>query len=472
VKPCKFDYKTLDALAQDCRTRSLPIEFNEDTGILYEPIEVNGRRVGNRLIIHPMEGSDATLNGKPGELTFRRWRRFATGGAKMIWGEAAAVIPEGRSNPRQLLMIKPNVREFSELLRQTRQAHRETFGGDSDFLVGIQLAHAGRHCFQKPAIAFHSPVHDRFTCLDKRTGQKIPGDYPVVNDVFLAALEDDFVEAARSARNAGFDFVDIKQCHSYLLNELLAAHMRSGKYGGSFENRTRCVRNVTRKIKEALGDDILLASRLNVYDGIPHMKDAKTDAGTAVNDGLFWWRWGTDPTNSQKEDLSEPERLVEILFGHGLSLLSISAGSPYWSPHLVRPFSKPVDGGYASPEHPLEGVSRLFRLTEEMQKAFPHIPVAGSGYSWLRQFSLNAAAANVRAEKVSLVGFGRTAIAYPDFASDGRTREGMNPKKACLADSMCSNMLRAWSKEKKEKIATGCPVRDSRYKEIYASFLK
>lgn len=464
----EFPYKSLDDIARDCNRLHLPIRFDEEIEILYEPIEIQGRKLGNRLAIHPMEGSDGTLDGKPGDLTFRRWERFAAGGAKLIWGEAAAVIPDGRSNPRQLVLRKENTAEFANLLKRVRQAHRESWGTDRDLLIGIQLAHAGRHCFEKPAIAFHSPAQDSFTFLDKRAGAPLPEDYPVVTDSFLETIEDRFVDAARVAENAGFDFVDIKQCHSYLLNELLAARARPGRYGGSFENRSRFVRNVVIKLREALGDRILVASRLNVYDGVPYLKDPKTEMGIPLEgrSGNVWG-WGTSPDDPQEADLAEPGKLAGVLAGLGVSLLSISAGSPYWSPHFVRPFSRPVEGGYASPEHPLEGINRLFRLTAAMQRKLPHIPVVGSGYSWLRQFLLNAGAANVAGGDVSIVGVGRTAIAYPDFAADGWKKRALNAKRVCLADSMCSNMLRAWNKEKTEKIPAGCPVRDRKYKEIY-----
>ncbi|MBI5117058.1 NADH:flavin oxidoreductase [Candidatus Poribacteria bacterium] len=458
-----FTYKNLEDIAGDCKKRGLPIRFEKHLDILYEPVEVGGRKAGNRLAIHPMEGSDASADGKPGELTFRRWKRFGSGGAKIIWGEAAAVAPEGRSNPHQLMMRKENSAELAELVKQTRHAHREKFGIAADLLIGIQLTHAGRQCSEKPFIAFHSPVHDSFGVPGLK-GKPIPADYPIASDDYLKSLEDAYLEAARVAKDAGFDFVDIKQCHSYLPNELLAARSRPGDYGGSLKNRRRFIFNVVRRIRETLGDEILVASRLNVYDGVPHKKDSKTGEGAPVAYEIpYVWGWGADQRNPQKEDLSEPKKLVEALSSLGVAMFSISVGSPYWSPHLVRPFNKPVTGEYLSPEHPLVGVYRHFRLTDEMQRAFPIVPMLGAGYSWLRQFLLNAAAANIAEGGVAIAGVGRTAFAYPDFAADGRERGTLNSRKVCLADSMCSNMLRAWT-DAGEKVPAGCPVRDSKYK--------
>ena len=463
----RFDYKNVDQIADDCRRRNLRIHFAKNVDILYEPVEIGGRRLGNCLAILPMEGSDATADGKPGELTFRRWQRFAEGGAKLIWGEASAVVPEGRSNPRQLLVVGENAEELAVLVKQTREAHRRKHGADDDLLMGIQLSHAGRQCFEKPVIAFHSPVQDAFSFLDKRTREPLPEDYPIASDDYLESLEDRFVEAACVARDAGFDFVDIKQCHGYLLNELLAARARPGRYGGSFKNRRSFARDVVMKIREAVGSDILIASRLSVFDGVPYIEDSQTGAGKPVEYKTpYKWGWGVNKADPRTEDLTEPKRLVDVLVGAGVDFFGISAGVPYWNPHIVRPFNRPVEGSYLSPEHPLEGVDRLFRLTAEMQGAFLDVSMVGAGYSWLRQFLLQAGAANVAMRGVTVVGVGRNAFACPDFAEDGRECGALDPGKVCLADSMCSNMLRATDRDGK-KVPAGCPVHDLKYKDIY-----
>jgi len=463
----RFEYKSLEEIAGDCERKGLRINFAKNIDILYEPIAMGTRTLGNRLAILPMEGSDATADGKPGELTFRRWKRFGAGGAKLIWGEASAVVMSGRSNPRQLVISEENKSEFAALVKETREAHKSRFGTDDDLLVGIQLTHAGRHCFEKPVIAFHSPVLDAFSFLDKRTGTPLPEDYPIATDDFLVSLEDKFVDAARIARDAGFDFVDVKQCHGYLLNELLAARERPGVYGGAFRNRRSFIRNVVRKIRQALGDDILIASRVNVFDGVPYRRDPESGRGVPTDyDTPYVWGWGVNRQNPQKEDLTEPKRLIDMLTGVDVNFIGISAGSPYWNPHIGRPFNQPSKGGYLSPEEPLAGVERLFNLTAEMQNSFPNLPIVGAGYSWLRQYLLRAAAANVAMRKVSIVGLGRNAFACPDFAVNGREQGTLDSSSVCLGDSMCSNMLKAWGKDGR-KIPAGCPIRDPEYKTIY-----
>jgi 2,4-dienoyl-CoA reductase-like NADH-dependent reductase (Old Yellow Enzyme family) len=178
------------------------------------------------------------------------------------------------------------------------------------------------------------------------------------------------------------------------------------------------------------------------------------------------WGWGVHKGNPLSEDLTEPKKLIGILAGAGVDFIGISAGVPYWSPHYVRPFNAPASGGYASPEHPLVGVDRLFRLTAEIQGALPDVPIVGAGYSWLREFMLQAAAANLSMSRVSIVGVGRGSFAYPEFAADGLKNGRLDSKKVCLGDSMCSNMLKGRDKAG-GKIPAGCPVRDPAYKAVY-----
>src|SRR5690606_34629762 len=101
-------------------------------------------------------------------------------------------------------------------------------------------------------------------------GRNLPEDYPVISDDQLEQLEDCFLEAAVLARDIGFDAVDIKACHGYLNSELLSAFTRDGKYGGSFENRTRFLINIVDKIKDRLGDSLDITLRLNAYDAVPY----------------------------------------------------------------------------------------------------------------------------------------------------------------------------------------------------------
>ena len=346
-----FTYRSLDDLRAAIREQGVDLECDEEIRLLAQPIAIGGRVAGNRMAVHPMEGCDGTLDGRPGELTFRRWHRFGEGGAKLIWGEATAVSPRGRANPRQLLINERTAPDLRRLLAETRQAHERRFGRADDLLVGIQLTHSGRWSHLGPMVVHHAPTVDAVTWLDRARGERLPPDYPLISDAELEALGKRFVEAAVLAGRIGFDFVDIKQCHTYLLNELLAARDRPGRYGGPFENRCRLVLDIVREVRARLGDGLLLATRLNMYDGVPFGEGARFSL--PYEEG-----WGVDAGEPSRPDLSEPIRLVGLLKEQGVRLVNLTMGSPYFNPHVGRPFERPPVDGYPSPEHPLRGVER------------------------------------------------------------------------------------------------------------------
>lgn len=457
-----FKYKTSADLLADARAFGLELRLLDDLAPLFEPVTIAGKRVGNRLAIQPMEGCDGELDGSPGELTFRRYERFGGGGAKLIWGEACAVVPEGRANSRQLAIDDNTLAGLGRIVRITRAAHVAANGRDDDLLVGLQLTHSGRYSCQQPVLAQHDPVLDPRTVVDKAAGATAGPDTPLISDSALDRLQDAYVDAAVLAQRAGFDFVDIKQCHRYLLNELLAARNRPGKYGGSFDHRTRFIREVLARIHEAC-PDLMLATRLNFFDGLPYQKGTD-DLGvpcpcTLPVDSC----WGTDPLDPAQPDLSEPLALVALLRRLGVSLVNVTLGNPYASPHLLRPFEYPPPDGYQTPEHPLVGVDRHFRLTAAVQKAHPDLAVVGSGYSWLQAFAFEAGAANVAARDVTFVGIGRAALAQPDFAVRLSSGQPLDRKRICRTFSYCTALMRSKHNELGQ-FATGCPPFD---KQVY-----
>src|SRR5436309_825588 len=145
-----FKYKSVADLEAECDCLHLDLRFSDDLAPLFRPAAIGPLTVGNSLCVQPMEGCDCTPDGTPDELTVRRYRRFGAGGAKLIWGEAAAVIEEGRANPRQLLVSEQTAPDLERMLRECRQAHRETCGDDGDLLIGLQLTHSGRYSFRRP----------------------------------------------------------------------------------------------------------------------------------------------------------------------------------------------------------------------------------------------------------------------------------------------------------------------------------
>jgi 2,4-dienoyl-CoA reductase-like NADH-dependent reductase (Old Yellow Enzyme family) len=432
----RFGFKSLADLEAKIVSLGLDIRLDTDLEPLGRRVKIGALDTPNSLAIHPLEGRDSTPEGRPSELTFRRYQRFAEGGAGLIWFEATAVVPEGRADSRQLLLNEENLPAFEEMLRRVEQAAGAASGPAHRPVSVLQLTHSGRFSKPVPAIAVHDET------LDAKLG--LSSDYPLISDGELEALEDRFVEAAKVAHQIGFQAVDVKACHGYLASELLAAHTRPGRYGGSFENRTRFLINIMEKIREQVGNGLVLTVRLNAYDGTPYPHG-----------------WGVSQEDVAQEDLTEPIRLVRLLYDKGVRVVSISAGNPYHNPHVTRPFDTPVRGGAIPSEHPLQGVARLFRITRQIQQAVLEMVIVGAGYSWLRQFLGYAAAANIRNGWVTIVGVGREALGYPDFARDLLTKGELDPKKTCITCSRCSQLMRRGG-------AAGCVVFDSEvYRPIY-----
>ena len=348
----------------------------------------------------------------------------------------------------------------------------EVFGANEDIFVGLQLTHSGRYSYKKPLIAFRHPVVDKVTLIDKKKKTPIPKDYPVLSDDELERLEDRYVEVAKLAYRIGFDFIDLKQCHTYLLNELLAAKTRPGKYGGSFENRTRFIRNIIGKIRVEVGSKLILASRLNVYDGVAYMPNEKTNVGIPREiPSPYPYGFGVDEKKPPNPDLTEPIKLIGLMKEWGVGLVNVSMGSPYYNPHIGRPFERPPIDGYETPEHPLVGVDRHFRLTAQIQRSCPDLPIVGTGYSWLQNYVVNAGEANAQDGKVTFVAVGRGAMAYPDYVKDLIESGQMDRKKSCVAVSYCTALMRA-KDHPLHQFPSGCVPRDRFYTQIYKDAMK
>ena len=443
----EFQLGSTEQLKQLSKKLDVQIEAIDDVSILAKPVQAGSLLIPNSLAVHPMEGCDGDSQGRPGKLTLRRYERFAAGGAGLLWVEATAVMPEARANPRQLWLHEKNKDSFRAMVERIRQAAAEGNGPKHRPAMVLQLTHSGRYSKPEgavyPIIPQRDPYRDPLVPQQKPNpdrSSRIPDDWPLVTDEYLDKLQDAYVEAARLAFEVGFDAVDIKSCHGYLINELFACHKRKGKYGGSFENRTRFVLEVIDKIRNELGEKGAVVTRLGVYDAIPYP-----------------YGWGVDKKDYTKPDLTEPKKLISLLQQRGVNLVNLTIANPYYNPHIGRPFNETIVGGYEEPEHPLTGVGRLVNITGEIQKEFPDIAILGTGYSWLRTLFANVGAANKAAGLTTLVGAGRMAFAYPDFAKDIITKGRMSPEKVCVSCSACTQIMRDGG-------TTGCVIRDN---EVY-----
>jgi 2,4-dienoyl-CoA reductase-like NADH-dependent reductase (Old Yellow Enzyme family) len=428
----------------------------EPDGPLAQPLTVNGRTIGNRFCVLPMEGWDAETDGRPGELTFRRWRRFGAGGAKLIWGgEAVAVRPDGRSSPHELLLSENTLNDVARLREALVEAHRQAHGRTDDLLVGLQLTHSGRFSGphdknrREPVILYRHPLLDRKFDL--------PPDCRVLSDEEVARLVDDFVSAACRAQRTGFDFVDVKHCHGYLGHEFLSAVDRPGRYGGSFENRTRFLREVTAGVRAA-APGLGIGVRLSAVDWVPFRKGpgGVGEPEPLPDGGPYRWAFGGDGTGVGA-DLTEPKAFLDLLTSLGIRLVCIAVGSPYYNPHIQRPALFPPSDGYLPPEDPLVGVARQIAIAAELKRHAPHLVLVGSGYSYLQEWLPHVGQAVVRAGAVDCIGLGRLALSYPELPADVLAGHPLKRKQFCRTFSDCTTAPR-------NGLVSGCYPLDPFYK--------
>ena len=388
-----------------------------NTKTLFEPYELYGRKFSNRLAIAPMEGNDSDEEGFPTEHTINRYIEYAKGGASIIWYEATAVVPEGRSGKHQLMLCDKTKEAFKEMNRRVREAGREA-NGYEPYLI-MQANHSGRYAnpngFPEPLIAYHHPIYEADKPLD---------DSRIVTDEYLDDLVLKFGEATKLCKEVGFDGIDIKSCHGYLFAELASAYTREGRYGGSFENRFRLLIDSIRQALPYEDDHFKVMMRLGIYDGFEYP-----------------YGWGMDPDGGLGEDYSEAVRLVKILTEDlGLKMINITMGNPYQNSHVTRPFDM---GKYEAPEHPFEGVARMYRGVKEIKDHFPDLCVMASAPTYLRQFSPNLAAGAVEEGYCDFIDFGRLSFANTAFPNEIRETGGLDRRHTCITCGKCGDLIRA-----------------------------
>ncbi|MEM7306669.1 MAG: NADH:flavin oxidoreductase [Planctomycetota bacterium] len=430
-----------------------------DGGPLGWPLEFRGRTLTNRFCIHPMEGWDAEPNGLPSDLTLRRWRGFGRSGAKLIWGgEAFAVQADGRANPRQLY-LNPEVdvgAGLARLFHAVREGHREIGEDPDELYIGLQLTHSGRFARPEgppaPRLAAHHPV------LDARAGAG--PDTPLLTDGELEDIAERYVDAAELAWRVGFDFVDVKCCHGYLLHELLGARSRPGRYGGDFEGRTSLFRQIVSAIHSSC-PELEIGVRASLADVFPFSAD---DDGVGAPVG---WRehvpydngFGVDADDPRRFDLTEPLRVLELLRDLDIGIVNATAGSPYYCPHLQRPATYPPSDGYQPPQDPLLEVARHLHLVRRCKQHLPELLFVGTGYSYLQEWLPHVAQYELRRGHVDLIGLGRMTLSYPELPRDVLAGEPMARKLICRTFSDCTTGPR-------NGLVSGCYPLDERYKKM------
>ena len=438
--------KTAGEFRGELRRLGVSLPFDEAIALgpeapLAKPLVREPKTIGNRFAILPMEGWDGTSDGRPTDLTRRRWERFGRSGAKLIWGgEAVAVRPDGRANPHQLLLNDATLADLQRLLAGLRAAHVAEFGRDDDLCVGLQLTHSGRFSRPHDKRRLEPRVAYRHPLLDPRFGLR--DDLAVVSDDEVARLVEDFGRTASLALRVGFDFVDVKCCHGYLGHEFLSAVDRPGPYGGSLANRSRFFREVVEAIRDA-APGLEIGVRLSLFDFVP-FRTGHDGRGEPVpaDIGPYPYAFGGDRETGLVPDLAETSAFLDIARALGIRLICTTAGNPYTNPHILRPAAFPPSDGYLPPEDPLIGVARQVAATAAMKASHPDLIFVGSAYSYLQEWLPNVGQAVIRGGGADFIGLGRMVLSYPEMPADVLAGRPLARKKVCRTFSDCTTAPR------------------------------
>lgn len=453
--------KTAPELTTYLQTNGVDLAFDETLlppaeSPFNRPITLrSGKTIGNSLCILPMEGWDGTPDGKPTGFTRKRWLKFAESGAKLLFGcEAVAVCHDGKANPNQLVINTETIGELAGLRQLIVDKHTEQFGSTDDLVIGLQLTHSGRFCKPSSHTKFESKILYTHPYLNQKFG--MAPDYPTLTDEAIDGIIQQYIDAAVLAQQAGFDFVDIKHCHGYLGHEFLSAVDRAGRYGGSFENRTRFLRTIVEGIQQA-APGLEMGIRLSAFDLLP-FKKGLNDVGEPEKTDTYPYAFGGQQSGLTI-NLDEPKAFLALAQSLGIQMICITGGSPYYNPHLMRPALFPPSDGYLPPEDPLLGVKRQIDVTCELKKAFPELVIIGSGYSYLQEWLPNVAQYVLRNGMADSVGFGRMVLSYPTMPADMVAGRSLIRNHICRTFSDCTTAPR-------NGLVSGCYPLDPLYKKL------
>jgi 2,4-dienoyl-CoA reductase-like NADH-dependent reductase (Old Yellow Enzyme family) len=395
-----------------------------DLNVLSHPMKIGNRTAPNRLVTQPMECNDADENGNPSDLTHKRYRQLAEGGAGMIMVESLTISPRSRARRNQLVIEEKNRGPLADLVGEMREIN-------ADSLVIFQINHSGIISGGFSDVVSYYPAYTPTTDSAVR----------ILTDDDIAEIQDQLVKAALIAHGAGADGIDFKNCHGYLGGQLLRpANTKKGRFGGSFENRTRFFRETAGMMKSALKDDnFIFGTRISMYEGI------RGGFGTAGPDEVA-------------EDLREPLALCRLIEDAGFDFINVSGGIPVMTGEITRP----------THNYPM-GVYRQFGWAEAVRDAVK-VPLIGSAYSYLRNGEnklsgevpekkslLYWAAKNIQDGHVDMVGIGRQSLADPLFAKKVLAGE-IDRIDFCTVCNGCSTLLASQAR-------VGCAFYNRFYKE-------
>ncbi len=275
----------------------------------------------------------------------------------------------------------------------------------------------------------------------------------------LKRLIDNYVISAGLAQDVGYQFVDVKSCHGYLLHEFLSARTRPGQFGGDFDGRTRLLTTIVERIRDE-HPQLKVVVRLSVFDTLPYKTSRDVGEPMEYSDLLpYRLGFGVNERDPLEMDLVESIELIRRLRDMRVAAVNISCGSPYYNPHIQRPAIFPPSDGYQPPEDPLVGVARQIHAARKCKEAVPDLPMVGSGYSYLQDYLPHVAQAVVREGWIDIVGLGRMVLAYPTLPADSLSRGQLQRKQVCRTFSDCTTAPR-------HGLLSGCFPLDSYYKAL------
>ncbi len=430
MEHCKFHYKTLDDVKNELARIGCTLPLGENVDLLKTPCAFGQVKLHNRLGIAPMEGVDSLPDGAPSELTRERYLKLAEGGAGLIWMEAVSVVPEGRSSLKQLYLDEKTLPAYQKLIAEMKEAGLKK-NGFAPYII-MQANHSGRYSRPnaetkpEPIVGYLRKTHQARQPVDESC---------VATDDYLAKLSERFGDATKLCKEAGFDGVDIKSCHGYLFDDMASAFERQGPYGGSFDNRFRLLFDSIRSAQRYESEDFSVVLRLNICDMLPYPNG-----------------FGMKTDGSLTPDFTEPLLLVKKLHEDlHVPFINFTMGDPHLNSHVTRQFDH---GLFVPPEHPLEGMARMYGGIGLMKKSFPTLGVASSAPTYLRQFTVNLAAGAVEQGVCDCLCYGRLSLANPNFPNEIIETGKLASNHVCVTCGKCSEMILAG-------VPTGCVVRNS-----------
>ncbi|MDR0568352.1 MAG: hypothetical protein LBG87_04005 [Spirochaetaceae bacterium] len=380
--------------------------------LLFESLALR-RMIPNRFTAQAMEGNDGENGGKPSARTINRYRELARG----MWGlavvEAVSITEMSLARINGLIINEKNLDAFKRL---TEAFKTENPRG----ILLFQLTHAGS---QSGAFSDRTAVTQ-----DAEGCRYLSGDE-------LERIKDAFITAALLAESAGADGVDFKMCHGYLGGALLRpGNTRPDKWGGSFENRVRLLRETAGESRNRLKPDFIIGSRISLYEGV------RGGCGVSAPDELV-------------EDLSEMLDVIRLMDDLGMDYVNVSAGIPALTGAITRP-AEP------SKHLALHHLRYTRTVKETLQRENRSLRVIGSAYSAHKDKAPEIMAEMLAKGYTDLCGFGRQTFAdplTPRKLADG-TLDKIN---WCTLCSGCAKLMTS-------QINDGCVV----YNEYYKTLLK